>query len=489
MRNLFAAIGMACVLLGAASWSRADLESDIRDILADKYLQKVDAGIEVIQLQTGATSPHVLYRHQSQTPYIPASNLKLATTSAALHKLGPDFKFRTLLVLHDGDLILVGDGDPTLGDYELLRKSGWDVDTVFKNWADVLKGRGIHSVRNVIVDDSVFDEVFIHPNWPADQLNEHYMAEVGGVNLNANLLNFQIRLTAAGQAVQYITNPATQYAGIRNICISGSQNAIWFSRTPQSNDITLRGEANRSTDVPVSVTIHDPPMYAATVLSETIQKAGITVGGTVQRDRTIRTTLAGLQDAQRNDWTLLAVHETALSTVLARTNKDSMNMYAECLCKRLGFAAGGEGTWSTGTAAVGEFLKSLDIDPSEFKLDDGCGLSKENRISANALTRVLAHNFQGDYWPVFLNSLAVAGVDGTLNDRFIGTDLRGRVFAKSGYVAGVSSLSGYLKTPDDRWYAFSILFNGIPRGTNSTAKVLQERIVRAIDTTRVATSR
>lgn len=489
MRHLCAAIGMACMLLGATSWSRADLESDIRDLLADKYLQKVDAGIEVIQLEAAATTPKILYRHQSETPYIPASNLKLATTSAALHKLGPDFKFRTLLVLHEGDLILVGDGDPTLGDYELLRKAGWDVDTVFKNWADVLKGRGINSVRNVIVDDSVFDEVFIHPNWPADQINEHYMAEVGGVNLNANLLNFRVKLTAAGQVVEYLTNPATHYANIRNICVSGQQNAIWFSRTPQSNDITLRGEANRSTDVPVSVTIHDPPMYAATVMSETMQNAGITVSGSVQRDRTIRTTLAGLQGGQQHDWTLLAVHETALSTVLARTNKDSMNMYAECLCKRLGFATSGEGTWSTGTAAVGEFLKSLGIGESEFKLDDGCGLSKENRISANALTRVLAHNFQGDYWPVFLNSLAVAGVDGTLNDRFTGTNLRGRVFAKSGYVAGVSSLSGYLKTQDDRWYAFSILFNGIPRGTNSGAKVLQEKIVRAIDSTMATASR
>jgi D-alanyl-D-alanine carboxypeptidase/D-alanyl-D-alanine-endopeptidase (penicillin-binding protein 4) len=480
---------MVCLLLGVAAWSRADLESDIRSILGDKYLQKVDAGIEVIQLESGAAEPHILYRHQSDIPFIPASNLKLATTSAALHKLGHDFKFRTLLVSHDGDLILVGDGDPTLGDYELLRKVGWDVETVFKNWAEVLKGRGITSVRNVIVDDSVFDEVFIHPNWPADQINEHYMAEVGGVNLNANLLNFQVRLTAPGQVVQYFTNPPTNYATIRNICVSGQQNAIWFSRTPNSNDITLRGEANRNTDVPVSVTMHDPPMYAATVLSETIRKSGINVTGTVQRNRTIRTTLTELQGEQRNDWSLLAVHETGLSTVLARTNKDSMNLYAECLCKRLGFAVSGEGTWANGTAAVGEFLKSLNIGDSEFKLDDGCGLSKENRISANALTRVLAHNFQGDYWPVFLNSLAVAGVDGTLDDRFVGTDLKGRVFAKSGYVAGVSSLSGYLKTNDGRWYAFSILFNGIPRGTNSTAKVIQERIVRAIDTTTATASR
>jgi D-alanyl-D-alanine carboxypeptidase/D-alanyl-D-alanine-endopeptidase (penicillin-binding protein 4) len=97
------------------------------------------------------------------------------------------------------------------------------------------------------------------------------------------------------------------------------------------------------------------------------------------------------------------------------------------------------------------------------------------------MVSVLVHDYYGNNSKIWMNSLAIAGEDGTLADRFRGTDLRGREIAKSGFVNGVSCLSGYLHGKDDRWYCFSIMFNGIPEGTNSGAKVLQERIVRALD--------
>jgi D-alanyl-D-alanine carboxypeptidase/D-alanyl-D-alanine-endopeptidase (penicillin-binding protein 4) len=180
-------------------------------------------------------------------------------------------------------------------------------------------------------------------------------------------------------------------------------------------------------------------------------------------------------------WTLLAVHETPLSSVIDRANKDSMNLYAECLCKRLGFARYGQGTWKTGTTAVADFLRLLKIPSSQYALDDGCGLSKSNAISAHLMVTVLMHDYFGPNSDVWIGSLAVAGQDGTLAERFHGSDLRGRVIAKTGFVNGVSCLSGYLRAKDDNWYCFSILFNGIPDGSNSGAKILQERIVRAID--------
>jgi serine-type D-Ala-D-Ala carboxypeptidase/endopeptidase (penicillin-binding protein 4) len=167
-------------------------------------------------------------------------------------------------------------------------------------------------------------------------------------------------------------------------------------------------------------------------------------------------------------------------TVLARANKDSMNLYAESLCKRLGFAATGEsGSWQNGTAALGQFLRAAGVGESEFKLDDGCGLSKENVISPHALIRVMAYDYHSANRRAFLETLAVGGVDGTLEDRFRGTDLKGRVFGKSGYVSGVRSLSGYLKAKDGHYYAFSILMNKVPE--DGMAKPLQDRIVKSID--------
>jgi serine-type D-Ala-D-Ala carboxypeptidase/endopeptidase (penicillin-binding protein 4) len=121
------------------------------------------------------------------------------------------------------------------------------------------------------------------------------------------------------------------------------------------------------------------------------------------------------------------------------------------------------------------------VSETEFKLDDGCGLSKLNVISPSAICRVLAHNFNSSSRQLFMDSLAVAGVDGTLDDRFKGSDLRKRVFGKSGYINNVSCLSGYLKSKSGDFYAFSILFNKIPDGSNSTMKPLQERIIKALD--------
>ncbi|MGA3066739.1 MAG: D-alanyl-D-alanine carboxypeptidase/D-alanyl-D-alanine-endopeptidase [Tepidisphaeraceae bacterium] len=470
--------GLLATLLLCPIEARADLASDIDAVVRDKLLDRAAVGIDVARLDDGNQIAS-LYQLNPTLPLVPASNLKVVTTSAALEKFGPDFRFRTLLLLHNGNLVLIGDGDPTLGDAELLKKVGWDVNTVFSAWAASLVKRQITSVHDLLVDDSVFDMQFLHPNWPADQTQKRYDAEIAGLDLNANCLDVYVRPTAVGEPVSFTTDPVTSYATIKNTCVGGPTNAVWLSRLPGTNDLILRGTAREANQTPISVTLHDPPIYAGTVLAETLRAAGVTLSGTVQRDRDLRAQYQ--QHPDDGTWTLLAEHDTKLASVISRANKDSMNLYAESVCKRLGFAATGQGTWAAGTEQVGRFLQSLGISPTEYHLDDGCGLSKQNAVSAHVMLSVLVHDFFGPNSETWMGSLAVAGEDGTLADRFRGTDLRGRVIAKSGYVNGVSCLSGYLHARDDRWYCFSILFNGIPEGTNSSAKILQERIVRAID--------
>ncbi|HTL30420.1 MAG TPA: D-alanyl-D-alanine carboxypeptidase/D-alanyl-D-alanine-endopeptidase [Tepidisphaeraceae bacterium] len=453
--------------------TRADLTSEIRSLLQDKSLQKAEVGVSIARLGT-QQQPEILFRHQSDIGLIPASNLKIFTTSAALEKLGADFKFRTVLAQRGNDLILIGDGDPTLGDVEMLRKVGWDTQTVFKNWAELLRKQNITGVKDVLFDDSVFDENFAHPNWPADQQHKRYVAQVGGLNLNANCLDFYLHVSSQGQIVDYRVEPPTQYATIKNTCIYSNRNAVWLSRSLGGNDIVLRGETDNNNGEAISVTIHDPSHFAATVMAETLSKNGVTIRGETRRDRTLREAiLKGAKEIK-----VLAIHETPLATVLARANKDSMNLYAECLCKRLGHQVTQQpGSWENGTAAVKAFVTSCGVGPEEVKLDDGCGLSKKNEITANAVMHVLAHDFAGPNRNAFVSSLAVGGEDGTLDKRFR-DDLKGRVFAKSGYVSGVSCLSGYVNTKDNQWFAFSILMNGVYAGN---VKQIQEKIVKAID--------
>jgi len=380
------------------------------------------------------------------------------TTSAALDALGAEFRFRTLLVKHGDDLILIGDGDPTLGDAELLKKVGWEPTTVFRTWTEALRKKGITHINNVLVDDSVFEENGLHKSWPTDhdQLSRHYSPEVGGVNLNLNCVDFYPITTGDGNSVAFRTVPATDYLTVRNNCITGGPNAVNLTREAGTNNVLLAGTCPQSLGVPVQVTVHDPSLFAATVLVETLKSGGIAVSGKIARDRTVRGALSTAPAATAGSgWQLLAVHETPIGQALARANKDSVNLYAECLCKRLGYAASGQsGSWENGAAAVAAFLKKAGAQENEFHLDDGCGLSKLNTISPNAIVHVLMYDHFSKNREAFFSSLSAAGSDGTLGTRFAGSDLRGRVFGKSGFVKGVSSLSGYLQAKDGQWYAF-----------------------------------
>ena len=473
------ALVIVCVcvpLLAVHAPARADLAGEIKAVLQDKYFNKADVGIAIARLGDNGTTD-IAYRFDSDIPLIPASNLKLLTTSAFLDRFGPDFKFRTLLLHKDGDLYLIGDGDPTLGDVELLKKVGWDVDTVFRTWAEELKKRNITDVRNVIVDDGVFDEQFTHPNWLDRYRNQRYAAQVGGVNLNANCVDIWVKATSRNAPVACMLNPDTRYVTIKNQAVTGNENRVGVTRPLGKNDLTVFGEIDQTLGNPISVPIEDPPMYAATVLSETLARSGVSVTGEVRRDRAVRERYG----EDLNGWSVVAALDTRLATVLDRANKDSVNLYAECLLKRLGHQATDQpGSWANGTAAVGEFLKAIGVETSQFKLDDGCGLSRENAVSAEALLKVLIHNYHGPNRDAFVSSLAVAGADGTFEKRFK-SDLKGRVFGKSGYINNVSALTGYVRTQSERWYAFSILMNNLPGGTNPTAKTMQERIVATID--------
>ena len=477
-RFFILAVFFASVAAGGVA--RAALKDDVDSALADRFAQKCTTGIRIIRLGESADASTVVYEHNSDTPLTPASNLKLVTTAAALDGLGADFKFQTALALKGDEVAIVGDGDPSMGDAEMLKKVNWTTTSVFQSWAGVLQKRGLTKVARVRVDDSVFDDEFFHPNWPLDQEHKRYEAQVAGLNLNANCLDFYLKTQGPGQVVAYTTDPQTDYASVTNRCTLGSENAVWLSRTRGGNDVILRGQTRGDTG-PIPVTIDDPPLFAGTVLAESLDRAGLAVADhKPARDRTIRGSLVK-PDASAG-WTVVAVHETPIELVIARANKDSMNLFAEALCKRLGFAKTKEpGSWKNGTAAVGAFLRSLDVPAEAFKLDDGCGLSKENKISPAAIATVLQHEYFSENRDLYLRTLSVAGQDGTLDNRFPGSSLQGRVFGKSGYVDGVSTLSGFIKRADGSLYIFSIMMNDVPRGANGQAKAVQERVVKAID--------
>jgi D-alanyl-D-alanine carboxypeptidase/D-alanyl-D-alanine-endopeptidase (penicillin-binding protein 4) len=150
--------------------------------------------------------------------------------------------------------------------------------------------------------------------------------------------------------------------------------------------------------------------------------------------------------------------EALVKTIAAHTNKTRKN-----------------GNWAEGRSLIQKYLLALGIEGKEFYIDDGSGLSRQNKLSANAITTVLSHIYKSNDWKLYKDSLAVGGIDGTIRKRFTEEKYRGKIFVKTGYIAGVRSLSGVCSTADGD-YIFSILANK----TNGRTRTAIDDIVKAI---------
>jgi D-alanyl-D-alanine carboxypeptidase/D-alanyl-D-alanine-endopeptidase (penicillin-binding protein 4) len=223
----------------------------------------------------------------------------------------------------------------------------------------------------------------------------------------------------------------------------------------------------------------DPGMLTAGALRTALADRGITIAGQLRRQR-VRLTDGSLP----RDCEVLAEYTTPLPLVLARAGKRSQNVFAECLIKRLGYewarrqgSPNPRGTWSTGRAAVEEFLAKCGRSSPPTTVIDGSGLSRENRASAANFVDVLAYMHRHPDRQVFAESLSIAGRDGSLHKRM--TTLPGTVYAKTGYLRGVRTLSGYAVTPQGRWRAFSVLFNGF-KGPAAPFNRIHDQVCRLL---------
>ncbi len=490
-------LGLAAILcLAPASLARGDLAADVsqrvKTLLEAGTPKNSTLGVQIVALGEAPGQQRVLFSQSADRPMIPASNLKLLTTAAALDTLGKDFAFQTKLLVRgdvasgEVELAVIGDGDPSFGDAALLRSiDGWGTRTVFAAWAEQLQAQGIRRISAVRLDDSVFDDQYIHPSWPENQRHRWYEAQVGGLNLNINCIDVHVYRRGSAEILGYRLDPPTEYVTVNNTARRGTKNAIVLTRPERTNNITLGGQTDAREQGPMQVTIDNPTGFFGAVFAEVLREAGIECPPP-EVDRTIRdewaSRLSGTSDAV-SGWRLLALHQTQMPPVLARTNKDSINLYAEALAKRTAFAATGRpGSWADAEEVVKDFLGRIGMERDHVRLDDGSGMSREDRVSAAALCDVLAAMHHSDAAEMFRGSLSGAGVDGTLQRRFRDAgrrDLHGRVFGKTGYINGVSTFSGYLHGRDGRWYAFSILVNNCAEVWK--AQQLQEEIVLALD--------
>ncbi|MHC4466874.1 MAG: D-alanyl-D-alanine carboxypeptidase [Planctomycetota bacterium] len=179
----------------------------------------------------------------------------------------------------------------------------------------------------------------------------------------------------------------------------------------------------------------------------------------------------------------LLIYRTKLSDVLARCNKNSFGLAAESLVKTIAAESNpynGNGSWAAGTALISQYLLKLGVEKNEFKIDDGSGLSRNNKLSANVITIVLTSAYNSDNWNLYLNSLAVGGVDGTIAKYFKEKKYKGRILGKTGYISGVKSFSGVCITNNGD-YVFSILTNNANGNTRTVINNIAKAIIDEYD--------
>ncbi len=406
-----------------------------------------DYAIQVVKADSGAT----VYSLNAAKPLIPASNMKLVTTAAALKYLGPNFEYKTRVVLQDDTLVVIGSGDPLLGDKDTDDKHGRQAGWIFEKIAQALQAQSVKEINDIVVDTSVFDNQKVHPSWNARDYNKWYACEISGLNYNDNCI--EMIATNAGGRITIEIDPPTQFVGITNQveAISRGNEAVGSYRTQQPNRIIVFGKC-KTKQGPFKIAIEQPAAFFGTLLAEHLQRSGIVVRGKVV-EKSLDAN-AGLKP--------LVEFITPISDVLWRANTDSLGLAAEALIKTIDAQNNADkklGGWPGGKERVRRYLTSLGVPEAEVNLDDGSGLSRENRLTTNAITRLLLSLYKSDNWELFQTSLAVGGEDGTIDRYFSEPKYRGNIHGKTGYISGVRAFSGVCLTQNGP-YIFAILSNG-----------------------------
>jgi D-alanyl-D-alanine carboxypeptidase/D-alanyl-D-alanine-endopeptidase (penicillin-binding protein 4) len=468
---------------------RSALDKRIDKILAQSDARRGSWGIDVIELESGKP----LYERDAGHLFIPASNMKMFTTAAALEKLGPGYTFHTTAESDAApdaqgrvaNLYLVGRGDPDLGPrtfpyiYHGLAQSA---DTSIQQMADQVKARGVREITgNLIADDTYFVDQPFAANWAADDLEWGYGAPVTALAFNDNQLTLDLKPAAkVGDPALASLSPIADYYLVKNRVVTGTKGTeadYHLERRPGSMEIDLWGQ------IPVdggdqidTVSIADPPRLAAELFRAALGARGIQVDGSIEVRRLSPLDAATLPNpaTQPAPRIVLADHASpALSEAIKVVNKESQNLHAEMLLRTIGRSGNQPGSLESGLSVLTSFLnQQVGILPGEMFLSDGSGLSRQDLVAPEAAVKLLVYMAHSPNFQAYFDSLPVSGIDGTLAHRFLGDEVKGRIHAKTGSVEHVNTLSGYMDLPSGKRLVFSIMTNNHPLPNKSGQQTL-----------------
>jgi D-alanyl-D-alanine carboxypeptidase/D-alanyl-D-alanine-endopeptidase (penicillin-binding protein 4) len=435
------------------------------------------AGVSIAIAELDSGTP--VYVRNPEAPETIASVTKLISSAAALHYLGPQYKFRTTLWrkgdIRDGNLqgslLVVGGGDPNISG----RFHEDNSFAIFDKWAQGLKDAGIMRISgDLVLNASSFDGIYRHPDWPADRDTRWYQAPISALSYNDNCVIVSVGKGGLPGAPANVTiDPDTdvvQALSIARTLGKGAKIRIAVSRPVGSDMMTVSGTVpSRYFRWAIPVAINDPPKFFGAALKSRLRAAGIELTGNVV-EQAIK---------PDNSWLMVANTESDLVPTMSVSNKRSQSFYAEQIFKTMAFEKTGRGTWESAVGLAKQFLSTIGLDPERYSLQDGSGLSPNDRVAAADMVRFLRAMNAHPQGAVWRSTLAISGdMDSTLRHRLLYSASRGQVEGKTGTLNGVSTLAGYAKGLSGKTYAFAILLNG--PFSDSRAHAYQDRLVRTL---------
>jgi len=487
-----AAIALALVIgpwsLVPGPWSFQDpgrgtrdpgLTAALDEIFASPVLARALIGVRIESLRDG-----LLYEKNGGKLVVPASNMKLLTLAVAATRLGWDYRFETRLEIAGpietgtlrGDLIVTGTGDPS------IMASAPGPAALFDEWADALWKAGIRRVTGRLIgDDNAFDDDGLGAGWAWDYVAAAYAAPTGALNYNENIVAVRVTPGAVeGTPAKIELTPPGHLLEIDNEVrtgATGSATSLSLSRLPGSHALTVRGNvAVGGTTATRTTAVDNPTGFFVEGFRLALASRGIAVQGGAWDIDDVPDAPA---PARRR---VLARRESLpLSSLGGYFLKESQNFYGETFLKAIGRGAGREGSADAGRRAVRDTLGAMGIAADSFVMYDGSGLSRYDYVTADAIVTLLKHVWEDEMLRgPFLAALPVGGHDGTLDTRMKGTALAGRVQAKTGTIANMRALSGFLTTESGEKIVFSIIANHFTAPNNEIDAIAERALLRLV---------
>jgi D-alanyl-D-alanine carboxypeptidase/D-alanyl-D-alanine-endopeptidase (penicillin-binding protein 4) len=410
---------------------------DLKEILNKYKISPADISLQILK------DDKVILSHDSEAKKIPASVSKLLTSYAILKRLPPGHRFYTRLYFDGKNIYLKGGGDPSF-----VSENMWFL-------VNEMSRGSLKSIRgDIIVDDSLFDDIRYDQSREPTRVDRAYDAPVGAMSFNWNSVNVFVSPTEISKKARVIVDPQSGYFDLINNATTVSYNPKSELSVNVSNSqriITVSGEVKETAvEKAIFKNVETPDIWAGVNLKFFLAQRGISVGGVVRN---------GITPANSE---LIASYESkSLAHILGDMNKFSNNFVAEMLTKSLAVEEGKRASLKRGVEIIREELKKIDLDERRVVIANPSGLTRDNSFSAASLNKVLIE-IKNDFsiFPTFVDSLPIAGIDGTLKRRLKGTEAEGWIRAKTGYLTDVVSLSGYAGRRDGQLLTFTFLYNG-----------------------------